>query len=117
MLNLKKCINFHSGAPSPTSFGQTFYGTYPWTALILTQSNGYVGIGALIDHMHVLTVAHRISSYTSNPNSLKVRMGAWNIGATEPIPSREFLVIRIFQHPQYNSQNLANSIAIMRLSP
>lgn len=68
--------------------------------------------------MHVLTVAHRISSYASNPFALKVRMGEWNIGSTtQPIPPREFNVIRIFMHPQFNSQSLANGIAIMRLSP
>lgn len=114
-----KLIKIFTGSQSPTTFGQTFFGSYPWTALILTQfSNSYVGVGVLIDHMHVLTVAHRISSYASNPFSIKVRMGEWSIGSTaQPIASREFNVIRIFIHPQYNSQNLANSIAILRLSP
>lgn len=108
----------HLGSPTPTSFGQTTYGSYPWTALILSQNNDFIGVGVLIDHMHVLTVAHRISSYSSNPFSLKVRMGEWIIGSTNvPIPPREFNVIRIFMHPQYNAQSLANSIAIMRLSP
>lgn len=106
------------GAPIPSSFGQAFYGSYPWTALILTQSNGYIGTGVLIDHMHVLTVAHRISSYTSSPSSMKIRMGEWNIGSTtQPITPREFNVIRVFVHPQYNSQSLANGIAILRVSP
>jgi hypothetical protein len=45
-------------------------------------------------------------------------MGEWNIGSTSaPITPREFNVVRIFVHPQYNSQSLANSIAILRLSP
>lgn len=45
-------------------------------------------------------------------------MGEWNIGASnQPITPIEFNVIRIFIHPQYNSQSLANSIAILRVSP
>lgn len=45
-------------------------------------------------------------------------MGEWNIGSTtQPIPPREFSAQRIFMHPQFNSQTLANSIAIIRVTP
>lgn len=39
------------------------YGSYPWQGIILTTNNIYVGSGALIDHMHVLTVAHRVNGF------------------------------------------------------
>ncbi|CAG9807302.1 unnamed protein product [Chironomus riparius] len=106
------------GAPSVT-FGQAPYGSYPWFALIFQQyTNIYVGSGVLIDHMHILTVAHKISNYTLTPTSLKVRLGEWNLApATEPITPIEFNVVRIFIHPQFNSQSIANSIAILRVSP
>lgn len=46
-------------------------------------------------------------------------MGEWNVavGAVEPYPYQEYYVSRIFTHPQYSSSSLANSIAILRLSP
>lgn len=46
----------------PISFAAQ-YGSYPWQALIMTTGNIYVGGGVLIDHMHVLTVAHKVISY------------------------------------------------------
>ncbi len=44
-------------------------------------------------------------------------MGEWNAGgATEPFPAQEYIVSRIFIHPNYNSANLKNDVAILRLS-
>jgi secreted trypsin-like serine protease len=72
----------------------------------------------IIDHQHILTVAHKVNSYISNPGAIKVRLGEWNLADTnEPIQSREFNVIRVFSHPQYNPNSLTNSIAILRVSP
>mgnify|MGYP002655347799 CR=1 FL=1 len=54
---------------SPYSFApqvsppQANYGAYPWQGVILTTSNFYVGSGVLIDHMHFLTVAHKVQPY------------------------------------------------------
>jgi Trypsin len=46
-----------------------------------------------------------------------VRLGEWDSAtATEPIPAQEFFVSRIFVHPQFNSANLKNNIALLRLS-
>ncbi|KAG5668604.1 hypothetical protein PVAND_016540 [Polypedilum vanderplanki] len=105
------------GASTPVT-GQTQYGGTPWFALIMLQStNAIVGSGVLIDHMHILTVAHKVSNYVSNPSTIKVRLGDWTIGASQPIPAREFTVIRVFVNSLYNSQSLANSIAILRVSP
>lgn len=36
------------------------YGAYPWDVVILSSFNEYIGAGVLIDHRHVLTVAHKI---------------------------------------------------------
>lgn len=51
------------------------------------------------------------------PTTLKVRMGEWNAGgANEPYAAQEFIVSRIFIHPNYNAGNLKNDIAILRLA-
>lgn len=48
---------------------------------------------------------------------LRVRMGEWNAaGAAQPLPPQEFLVSRIFVHPNFNSANLKNDVAILRLA-
>lgn len=51
------------------------------------------------------------------PTTLKVRLGEWNAGgASEPIPAQEYIVSRVFIHPNYNAANLKNDVAILRLS-
>lgn len=53
----------------------------------------------------------------TNGIQLKVRLGEWDASSSsEPIPAQEFFVTRIFIHPQFNSANLKNDIAILRLS-
>jgi hypothetical protein len=50
--------------PSPPNSGQTVFGAYPWQVVILAQDSTFQGSGALIDHQHVLTVAHRLNEST-----------------------------------------------------
>ncbi|CAG9811606.1 unnamed protein product [Chironomus riparius] len=101
-----------------TVTGQAPYGSFPWFALILQQSTStYVASGVLIDQRHVLTVAHKISTYASTPYSLKVRLGEWTIGGSKPINFMEFNVIRAFTHYAFNPNSLVNSMAILRVSP
>lgn len=40
--------------------GQAKFGAYPWQAALLTNANVFIGSGVLIDHLHVLTSAHRL---------------------------------------------------------
>lgn len=40
--------------------GQSKFGEYPWQVALLTLDNVYIGSGVLIDHVHVLTAAHKI---------------------------------------------------------
>lgn len=51
------------------------------------------------------------------PSQLRVRLGEWNAaGDTEPLPAQEYVVLKIFLHPNFNGQNLQNDVAILRLS-
>jgi len=52
-----------TGSRTPTS-GQAAYGAYPWQAVLLAPGDVYTGSGALIDNLHVLTAAHRVTEFT-----------------------------------------------------
>jgi hypothetical protein len=58
-------------------------------------------------------------NYTASTalQQLVVLLGEWDAaGNTEPIQSQSFSVSRIFIHPQVNTQNLKNNVAIVRLN-
>lgn len=56
-------------------------------------------------------------SFSNVANNLRVRMGEWNAaGDTEPLPAQEFLVNKIFIHPNFNPNNLMNDVAVLRLA-
>ena len=52
-----------ASAPNPMSGqGQVAYGSFPWHAAVLGSNNYYYGGGVLIDHMYVLTAAHKLDN-------------------------------------------------------
>lgn len=59
----------------------------------------------------------KIYSHSSNGISLKIRMGEWDAQNSEIYASQEYSVTRIFVHPSYSSSTLANTIAILRVTP
>ncbi|CAL7937658.1 unnamed protein product [Xylocopa violacea] len=95
--------------------GQASYGAYPWQVVLLATNNAFAGSGVLISPNHVLTVAHKVSSYTNG--GLKVRLGDWNAASTtESYPTLEYSVKRLSIHPQFNSNNLQNDVAVITLN-
>lgn len=57
------------------------------------------------------------SHFSSVPLQLRVRLGEWNAaGDTEPLPAQEYVVLKIFVHPNFNAVNLVSDVAILRLS-
>ncbi|XP_032672431.1 phenoloxidase-activating factor 2-like isoform X2 [Odontomachus brunneus] len=103
--------------PSSHPVGQAAYGAYPWQVAILANDNNYIGGGVLISPTHVLTVAHKVANYVCCGNSIKARLGEWDAqSTTEPDPYVDISVSRVTLHPQYNSQNLQNDIAVLKLS-
>ncbi|KAK0087501.1 hypothetical protein PV325_000837 [Microctonus aethiopoides] len=95
--------------------GTARYGAYPWQVAILLPDNTYLGSGVLINDNHVLTVAHKVAPY---PNlNFKLRLGDWDGQTTnEQYPYKEYNPVRVFIHPNYNSQNLFNDVAVIRLN-
>lgn len=51
-----------TGAQPPQA-GQAPYGAYPWQAVLLGTGDVYAGSGALIDNLHVLTAAHKVTPF------------------------------------------------------
>ncbi|XP_068978139.1 phenoloxidase-activating factor 2-like isoform X1 [Bombus flavifrons] len=95
--------------------GQASYGAYPWQAALLTTNDVYVGSGVLITPNHVLTVAHKVASYTNG--GLKVRLGEWDEQSTsETYPYQEYSIKQISIHSQFNSANLQNDVAVITLN-
>lgn len=55
--------------------------------------------------------------FRSSGQQLKVRLGEWDASSSiEAIQPQEFIVSRIFVHPQYIAASLRNDIAILRLA-
>ncbi|XP_053948990.1 phenoloxidase-activating factor 2 [Anastrepha ludens] len=109
----------HRYAPPPGSAqgsaGQAQFGEFPWVTALLTSSDLYLGAGALISAQHVLTAAHKV--YNISTSTFKVRVGEWDAASTsEPIPAQDVLIGSVFLHPNFNSNNLQNDVAIIRLA-
>lgn len=66
-----------AGSRAPLA-GQSAYGAYPWQAVILAPGDVYQGSGALLDHLHVLTAAHKVNDFVTNGRPLKIRVGEWD---------------------------------------
>ncbi|XP_011298931.1 serine protease 42 [Fopius arisanus] len=102
-----------NASPQPT--GTARYGAYPWQVALLTLDNMYIGSGVLIDANYVLTVAHKIQPYRSG--NFKLRFGDWDGRSTvEPNPYVELRSQGVAIHPNFNSQNLQNDVALIRLN-
>ncbi|XP_058802891.1 phenoloxidase-activating factor 2-like [Phymastichus coffea] len=98
--------------------GQASFGAYPWQAALLTKAGeNYLGSGVLMDATHVVTAAHKVAAYANNPEAMLVRLGDWNGRAsTEPYQPVSVNVARVVLHPNFNSVNLDNDVAVIRLN-
>jgi len=73
--------------------------------------------GTLIDSYHILTVAHCVQSFVYDTTySLKVRLGEWDTQKTDEfLPHEDYDVTQVMLHPSFNSKNLWNDIALLRV--
>jgi len=95
-------------------------GEFPWTCMILTLDNGFVGNCVLIPDREgftemVLTAAHKLNKITDS-KQLKVRVGDYDAsGFKKPETSnyKEYPVKNLVKHPKFNRKRLSNDIAIL----
>jgi len=70
--------------------------------------------GSLIAPGVILTAAHCVDKFRSNPTELKIRCGEWDTqGQTEPYPHQDRAVAAMEVHPEFNSKNLQNDWAVL----
>jgi len=114
----------YSRPASGIQHGESSPGEFPWTCLILSSNNDFVGSCAIIPEnsnnnlnsgtAKVITAAHNLKS----TNGLKVRVGEWDASAfkrPEQYQHEEYRVTRVSIHPQFDRKRLSNDIAVLRL--
>merc|ERR1711963_51230 len=89
----------------------------PWTCVILTRDNGFVGTCAVLGPSIVATAAHKLNKILL-PSQLKVRVGDFDLrGFNSPEQSKhkEFAVDDIVRHPDFNPKRLTHDLALVFL--
>lgn len=128
---------------APTGNQESDFGEYAWMAAIIRHEdnvNKFVCGGSLISDQYILTVAHCVEMYTKKaPNNndnegensdrraavseidkkrqmLKVRLSEWDTQRTDEfLPHEDFNVAEIIIHPEFQTRNLWNDIALLKL--
>eukprot|EP00092_Neocalanus_flemingeri_P009223 GFUD01009926.1.p1 GENE.GFUD01009926.1~~GFUD01009926.1.p1 ORF type:complete len:607 (-),score=161.60 GFUD01009926.1:18-1679(-) len=95
-------------------------GEFPWTCMILTKENGFVGNCAIIpgagaNTRKVITAAHKLNKIT-NSSELKVRVGEYDASGfrqPETVNFQEYPVESIVKHPQFSAKRLSHDLAVL----
>lgn len=85
---------------------------WPWMAALIRRSHLFCG-GALITNLHVLSAAHCVYKY--DKNEITVRLGEYNFNKKDETRSRDFRVIDVRQHIDFDENTYDNDIAIIKL--
>lgn len=105
---------------STNSFSQIFGGRlagpyeWPWMAAVIRQ--GYLRIfcgGVLISDRHILSAAH--CYFKINKNEITVRLGEYNFQEKNETRARDFRIVEVYQHPDFDETTFENDISILKL--
>ncbi|CAF1488322.1 unnamed protein product [Adineta steineri] len=88
-------------------------GDWPW-AISMQRQGSHICGGSLINNQWIVTAAHCLAGNT-NPLIYTIVFGAHDRLISDPWVIKRS-VSSIIIHPNYNSQNFANDIALMKLS-
>lgn len=87
---------------------------WPWMVALIRR--GYPHIfcgGVLVTDRHILTAAH--CTYKYDKNELTVRLGEYNFNKKNETRSRDFRVVDIRQHVDFDETTYDNDIAILKI--
>lgn len=87
---------------------------WPWMAAILRR--GYPRIfcgGVLITDRHILSAAHCVYRY--NKNDITVRLGEYDFDKKNETRARDFHIVEVHQHIDFDETTYDNDICILKL--
>lgn len=88
---------------------------WPWMAAIFRRTQSYVSCGGvLITDLHVLTAAHCVFKY--DKNEVSVRLGEYDVATKNETRARDFRVVEIRSHNDFDEFTYDNDIAILKLN-
>ncbi|CAF1150060.1 unnamed protein product [Adineta ricciae] len=96
---------------------------YPWMALLrfhdMQQTNRTINLcgGSIISDIFVLTAASCFYNAHLLPNLFSIRAGVYDTDNTNTDREQIRAINRVIVHPQYNSSNLVNDLALVHVNP
>ena len=96
--------------------GESQVGEWPHMCALLREEGvkSFQCGASLISPGVVLTAAHCVQKFRSDPGQLVVRCGEWDTQTTtEPFPHQDRVVASLAVHPEFNGRSLANDFAVL----
>ncbi|XP_077294942.1 proclotting enzyme-like [Arctopsyche grandis] len=84
---------------------------WPWmVALLRSQNINFCG-GALVTNRHIISAAHCTNGF--KPQDIRVRLGEYDFTRDGETNAKDFRVINVKEHPEYNAETFQNDISML----
>ncbi|XP_068247346.1 inactive CLIP domain-containing serine protease A8-like [Palaemon carinicauda] len=107
-------IRNHGLAVKTLKKNEATFGEFPWQAILFFSNYTFKCGATLVTDRHLLTGAHCVHGH--GYGNFKIRLGEWTVNTyDEPLPYLDVDIASITIHPNFNSANLQNDIAVIEL--